>query len=65
MLNINSLYISLTVGFGGIAGLFLGCSILSGVEILYFLLTGLFIFIVKCKQKLGDGHKGNEEFQPR
>lgn len=30
-------FLDLLVSFGGIAGLFLGCSILSGVEILYYL----------------------------
>lgn len=31
-------WMELLVAFGGIAGLFLGCSILSGVEIVYYLL---------------------------
>lgn len=31
-------WLDLMVSFGGIAGLFLGCSILSGAEILYYLI---------------------------
>lgn len=31
-------WLDLMVSFGGIAGLFLGCSILSGVEIIYYLI---------------------------
>lgn len=31
-------WLDLMVSFGGIAGLFLGCSILSGVEIVYYLI---------------------------
>lgn len=34
-------WMDLLVGFGGIAGLFLGCSILSGVECIYCLTIGL------------------------
>lgn len=34
-------WLDLLVGFGGIAGLFLGCSILSGVECFYCLTIGL------------------------
>lgn len=30
------------VAFGGVAGLFLGCSLLSGVEMIYYLTVGLF-----------------------
>lgn len=32
-------WLDLMVSFGGIAGLFLGCSILSGVEIFYYFLV--------------------------
>lgn len=31
-------WLDLMVSFGGIAGLFLGCSIISGVEIVYYIL---------------------------
>lgn len=34
-------WLDLLVGFGGVAGLFLGCSILSGVECFYCLTFGL------------------------
>jgi len=30
------------VAFGGLAGLFLGCSLLSGVEIIFYLVIGLY-----------------------
>lgn len=32
-------WLDLMVSFGGIAGLFLGCSIISGVEIFYYILS--------------------------
>lgn len=35
-------WMDLVVGFGGIMGLFFGCSLLSGVEIFYFSTIGLF-----------------------
>lgn len=35
-------WMDLVVGFGGIMGLFFGCSILSGAEIIYFSTIGLF-----------------------
>lgn len=34
-------WLDLLVGFGGVAGLFLGCSILSGVEFFYCFTIGL------------------------
>lgn len=40
------------VSFGGIAGLFLGCSILSAVEIFYYLIVILIHFMRKFKTKL-------------
>lgn len=33
------------MAFGGIAGLFLGCSILSGVELIYYIFNFLFNYI--------------------
>lgn len=38
------------VSFGGIAGLFLGCSILSGVEIFYYFILILMILTKKFKK---------------
>ncbi|XP_055708978.1 uncharacterized protein LOC129805229 [Phlebotomus papatasi] len=35
-------WLDLMVAFGGIAGLFLGCSLLSGAELVYYLTIGLF-----------------------
>jgi amiloride-sensitive sodium channel len=35
-------FLDLVVGFGGIMGLFFGCSLLSGAEIFYFSTIGLF-----------------------
>lgn len=40
-------WLDLMVSFGGIAGLFLGCSILSGVEICYYLAI---VIIMICKE---------------
>lgn len=40
-------WLDLMVSFGGIAGLFLGCSILSGVEIFYYLIK---IFVILAKK---------------
>lgn len=45
-------WLDLMVSFGGIAGLFLGCSILSAVEIFYYLILILILFIKKLKIKL-------------
>ena len=41
-------WLDLMVSFGGIAGLFLGCSILSGVEIAYY----IFIMLMMLWRKL-------------
>lgn len=35
------------VAFGGIAGLFLGCSLISGMELVYFTLVELPVFLLK------------------
>ena len=43
-------WLDLMVAFGGIAGLFLGCSLLSGVEIIYYVIIITFIFLKKCKK---------------
>jgi len=40
-------WLDLMVSFGGIAGLFLGCSILSGVEIVYYFSIVLLIILKK------------------
>jgi hypothetical protein len=42
-------WLDLMVSFGGIAGLFLGCSILSGVEIFYYLILLAMILLKKFK----------------
>lgn len=44
-------WLDLMVAFGGIAGLFLGCSLLSGVEIVYYILIVALISFKKCKKK--------------
>lgn len=44
--------LDLMVSFGGIAGLFLGCSILSGVEIVYYLMLIALMVIKKVKISL-------------
>lgn len=44
-------WLDLMVSFGGIAGLFLGCSILSGVEIVYYILIISFIMLKKLKKR--------------
>jgi Amiloride-sensitive sodium channel len=46
-------WLDLMVSFGGIAGLFLGCSILSGVEIVYFLLIFVITIVKKFASKFG------------
>lgn len=43
-------WLDLMVAFGGIAGLFLGCSLLSGVEIVYYVIIIAFISMKKCKK---------------
>lgn len=40
------------VAFGGIAGLFLGCSILSSIEIIYYLMELMLIYGRKLKVHL-------------
>lgn len=42
-------WLDLMVSFGGIAGLFLGCSILSAVEIFYYLIIIFMILMKKFK----------------
>lgn len=46
-------WLDLMVAFGGIAGLFLGCSILSGLEIVYYLMILLLTFARKLKVRTG------------
>ncbi|KAL7030541.1 hypothetical protein ACKWTF_006702 [Chironomus riparius] len=43
-------WLDLMVAFGGIAGLFLGCSLLSGVEIIYYVIIITFISLKKGKK---------------
>jgi hypothetical protein len=40
-------WLDLMVSFGGIAGLFLGCSILSGVEIFYYIII---VALLSCRR---------------
>lgn len=47
-------WLDLMVSFGGIAGLFLGCSILSGVEIFYYFLVITFRSIRQLKNNVGN-----------
>ncbi|XP_059617760.1 sodium channel protein Nach [Phlebotomus argentipes] len=47
-------WVDLLVSFGGIAGLFLGFSLLSGVEILYYFSLRAFCMIYKDRQVLED-----------
>lgn len=52
-------WLDLMVSFGGIAGLFLGCSILSGVEIVYYLIIMAVMIGKKLKnpiEKLFNSH---------
>lgn len=44
-------WLDLMVSFGGIAGLFLGCSILSGVEIVYYLIIIFMILFKKVAKR--------------
>lgn len=44
-------WLDLMVSFGGIAGLFLGCSILSGVEIVYYFTLISLMICNKLKKK--------------
>lgn len=64
-------WLDLMVSFGGIAGLFLGCSILSGVEIIYYLII---IILNLCKKlarradkfvkaKVSDSSKSRRSFE--
>lgn len=67
-------WLDLMVSFGGIAGLFLGCSILSGVEIIYYLII---IILNLCKKfasradkfvkakkiQVGDSSKSRRSFE--
>lgn len=45
-------WLDLMVSFGGIAGLFLGCSILSAVEIVYYLILIFMVLAKKLKIRL-------------
>jgi amiloride-sensitive sodium channel len=45
-------WMDLVVGFGGILGLFFGCSLLSGVEFIYFSTIALLIHYRRSKGKL-------------
>jgi len=42
-------WLDLMVSFGGIAGLFLGCSILSGIEIVYYFIIMIFTLMKNLK----------------
>jgi hypothetical protein len=44
-------WLDLMVSFGGIAGLFLGCSILSGVEIIYYFIIIFLMIANKMKRR--------------
>lgn len=44
-------WLDLMVSFGGIAGLFQGCSILSGAEIIFYIALALLAFCRKLKKK--------------
>lgn len=50
---VNFGWLDLMVAFGGIAGLLLGCSILSGVEIVYYILMITLMFCRKLKVRVG------------
>lgn len=50
---VNFGWLDLMVAFGGIAGLFLGCSILSSIEMVYYLLIMVVMFGRKLKVKAG------------
>jgi Amiloride-sensitive sodium channel len=45
-------WLDLMVSFGGIAGLFLGCSILSAVEIIYYLILIFMVLVKRLKMRL-------------
>lgn len=55
-------WLDLMVSFGGIAGLFLGCSILSGVEIFYYLILILIILVKKIKKHFEIFFRTNSSF---
>lgn len=52
----------LIIGFGGIVSLFLGCSLLSGVEILYFSTVGFFWHRRRTKKQGTDEAKARFPF---
>ncbi|KAG5683041.1 hypothetical protein PVAND_012348 [Polypedilum vanderplanki] len=59
-------WLDLMVSFGGIAGLFMGCSILSGVELFYYSSLFLIILFRKIKNKVDKFLKANsKEFRAR
>lgn len=52
------------MAFGGIAGLFLGCSLISAMELLYFALVELPVFVLnefKAKDKLERTDQGQQQ----
>ncbi|KAG5674514.1 hypothetical protein PVAND_004476 [Polypedilum vanderplanki] len=55
-------WLDLLVGFGGILGLFFGCSILSGVEFIYFSTIALIIQYKRSKGKLVKKIRANFPF---
>jgi hypothetical protein len=59
-------WLDLLVAFGGIAGLFLGCSMLSGVEIIYYTLIIIIILVRRVKSNF-DSYlsKHSKEFRAR
>lgn len=57
-------WLDLMVAFGGIAGLFLGCSLLSGVEIIYYILVMTLIMLRKCKRNFSRiAYVNSQEYQ--
>lgn len=56
-------WVDLLVAFGGIAGLFLGFSLLSGVEILYYFTIRACCMIYRNKDDLKKFEKENERTQ--
>lgn len=69
-------WLELLVAFGGIAGLFLGCSILSGVEIAYYLLVMALMvgkrfskrvqkFLVEKPNQVSDVHQNDKRIRKK
>ncbi|KAI8121516.1 Pickpocket protein 19 [Lucilia cuprina] len=59
-------WVDLMVAFGGIAGLFLGCSLISAMELIYFVLVELPVFLLselKVKRKYEDDQQNKERYE--